>query len=73
MLVPDVELFPGHIACSSLSRSEVVVPVIVEDEVKMVLDVDSEQLNDFSDVDVKWLENLCSIISNLALQRGWFH
>lgn len=73
ILVPDVEMFAGHIACSSLSRSEVVVPVIVQDRVQMVLDVDSELLHDFSEVDVQHLEQLCLLISNLGLQRGWFH
>lgn len=61
-LVPDVELFPGHIACSSLSRSEIVVPLIYEDEVWGVLDVDSQQLNAFDETDKHYLEQLCSTI-----------
>jgi GAF domain-containing protein len=65
MLVPDVEAFPGHIACSSASRSEVVVPVFdKKGEVVMVLDVDSEQLNDFSEADQKGLEKLMEVLSN---------
>src|SRR5262245_24158194 len=51
ILVPDVDRFPGHIACSSLSRSEIVVPVRKNGEVVMVLDVDSTQLNDFDQTD----------------------
>jgi GAF domain-containing protein len=54
--VPDVEKFPGHIACSSLSRSEIVVPVIKNGEVVAVLDVDSELLNLFDETDKKYLE-----------------
>lgn len=58
-LVPDVEAFPGHIACSSLSKSEVVVPIIRQGEVIGVLDVDSDQLADFDETDVAYLEKLC--------------
>src|SRR5690554_4777415 len=57
-LVPDVDAFPGHIACSSASRSEIVVPVLKNGEVVMVLDVDSDQLNDFDQTDQKHLEQL---------------
>src|SRR5690606_20103729 len=57
-LVPDVDAFPGHIACSSASRSEIVVPVTKDGEVIMVLDVDSDQLNDFDETDQKHLEQL---------------
>lgn len=64
ILVPDVELFPGHIACSSASKSEVVVPVFSADgEVSMVLDVDSDQLNDFSEIDVKGLEQIAALLT----------
>ena len=60
-VVPDVELFPGHIACSSLSRSEIVVPVFSEGgDVKAVLDIDSKDLATFDDVDRKWLEKICA-------------
>jgi L-methionine (R)-S-oxide reductase len=64
ILVPDVELFPGHIACSSASKSEVVVPVFDKTgAVAMVLDVDSDQLNDFSEVDVRELEKVAALIT----------
>jgi GAF domain-containing protein len=58
LLVPDVEQFPGHIACSSLSKSEIVVPIIKAGEVVAVLDVDSDQLNDFDETDQQYLEEL---------------
>jgi len=59
-LVPDVDLFPGHIACSSLSRSEIVVPLRnTKGEVIAVLDVDSSLLNDFSEEDRGHLEEIC--------------
>lgn len=60
IVVPDVELFPGHIACSSQSRSEIVVPVCSADgEVKAVLDIDSKDLNTFDDTDRRYLEAIC--------------
>ena len=62
-LVPDVDAFPGHIACSSASRSEIVVPVIKDGEVFMVLDVDSDQLNDFDATDQKYLEQLMRFLA----------
>ncbi len=58
LIVPDVEKFPGHIACSSLSKSEIVVPIIRDNEVLGVLDVDSALLNEFDDVDAKYLEEI---------------
>jgi len=58
----DVDAFPGHIACSSLSRSEIVVPVMVDDKVWGVLDVDSEALAFFDETDKKYLEYLCDEI-----------
>ena len=58
LIVPDVEKFPGHIACSSLSRSEIVVPVFDRGEVVGVLDVDSTALNTFDEEDKRWLEEL---------------
>ena len=59
IVVPDVEQFPGHIACSSLSRSEIVVPVFGADkEVKAVFDIDSEHLATFDVVDKEWLEKI---------------
>lgn len=58
LIVPDVEKFPGHIACSSLSRSEIVVPVIRNGRVVAVLDVDSSELNEFDSVDQRFLEEI---------------
>jgi L-methionine (R)-S-oxide reductase len=64
LLVPDVDLFPGHIACSSLSRSEIVVPLIDNSgKVWAILDVDSIELNDFSETDRIALEELCQWFS----------
>lgn len=66
MLVPDVDAFPGHIACSSASRSEIVLPGLDENgSVFMVLDVDSEHLNDFDETDRQHLEELMRLIENL--------
>jgi GAF domain-containing protein len=62
LIVPDVEKFPGHIACSSLSRSEIVVPVIRNKEVVAVLDVDSEEYNQFDTTDQYYLEQVISLI-----------
>lgn len=64
LIVPDVEQFPGHIACSSDSKSEIVVPIFKGKEVIGVLDVDSNQLDDFSEVDQEGLEGICALISN---------
>lgn len=64
-LVPDVEAFPGHIACSSASKSEVVIPILSAGEVVAVLDVDSDKLDDFSDIDVRTLEQLCQRMGEL--------
>ena len=64
IVVPDVEQFPGHIACSSLSRSEIVVPVFSQDSsVQAVLDIDSKELATFDDVDRQYLEEICKLIS----------
>jgi GAF domain-containing protein len=63
IVVPDVDAFPGHIACSSLSRSEIVVPIISNGTVVAVLDVDSHLLNDFDETDRTWLERYATIIS----------
>ena len=62
LIVPDVEAFPGHIACSSLSKSEIVVPVFHDGEVVGVLDVDSVSLNTFNEEDQRWLEELVKAI-----------
>jgi GAF domain-containing protein len=62
IIVPDVEKFPGHIACSSLSRSEIVVPVIRNKKVMGVLDVDSSELDAFDTTDQKYLEEIATLI-----------
>lgn len=61
-LVPDVEAFPGHIACSSASKSEIVVPAFQHGEVFLVLDVDSDKLDDFDAVDQRYLEYLMGML-----------
>lgn len=61
-LVPDVEVFPGHIACSSASKSEIVVPAFHKGEVFLVLDVDSDKLDDFDAVDQRYLEALMGLL-----------
>ncbi len=61
-VVPDVEQFPGHIACSSLSRSEIVVPVWNENKIIAVLDIDSEHLATFDTTDQKWLEKIVDLL-----------
>jgi len=62
IVVPDVEKFPGHIACSSESRSEIVVPIWKNGKIIAVLDIDSEKLGAFDDVDRKYLEEICRMI-----------
>ena len=62
IIVPDVENFPGHIACSSLSRSEIVVPITRNNEVIAVLDVDSEELDHFDETDKVYLEQIVELI-----------
>jgi len=61
-LVPDVEAFPGHIACSSASKSEIVVPAFHQGEVFLVLDVDSDALDDFDQIDQTYLEELMGML-----------
>ena len=61
LIVPDVENFSGHIACSSLSKSEIVVPILIHGDVVAVLDVDSVNLNDFDEVDQKYLEQIVNL------------
>lgn len=70
VVVPDVEQFPGHIACSSLSRSEIVVPLHDDSgTVVGVLDIDSKELATFDDVDARWLEEIARVIEqNVKLQ-----
>lgn len=64
IIVPDVEEFPGHIACASASKSEIVLPLIVDGEVIGVLDVDSEVLNKFDETDQAYLEQIIDILLN---------
>lgn len=64
LIVPNVEEFPGHIACSSLSKSEIVVPLIKNDQVVGVLDIDSDQLDSFNEIDEAALTKLCQWISS---------
>ena len=64
VIVPDVEQFPGHIACSSASRSEIVVPVFgIDGKVAAVLDIDSDQLATFDEIDRMYLEKICTLIN----------
>jgi len=62
LIVPDVEKFPGHIACSSLSKSEIVVPIIRNNEIEGVLDVDSNEYDSFDNTDKEWLEKIIELI-----------
>ena len=61
-IVPDVDLFPGHIACNSDSKSEIVVPVIRDGKVVAVLDIDSDELNSFDETDAVYMEKICRLI-----------
>ena len=63
LIVPDVEKFPGHIACSSLSRSEIVVPIIRNNKVVGVLDIDSIEPNQFDNIDQNYLEKIIELIN----------
>jgi L-methionine (R)-S-oxide reductase len=66
VIVPDVNAFPGHIACSSAARSEIVVPItLAEGSIAGVLDVDSDILNDFSEIDREGLERVTAIVAEL--------
>ena len=65
LVVPDVHQFKGHIACSSASNSEIVVPVFRNGKIIAVLDIDSEQYNTFDEIDRVWLEKIVTTISNL--------
>lgn len=68
-VVPDVEQFPGHIACSSLSRSEIVVPIFKGEQVIAVLDIDSDQLATFDETDRIYLEKLATVLSQTIYSR----
>ena len=63
LIVPDVDEFPGHIACSSLSRSEIVIPLFYNNEVIGVLDVDSEELAKFDDIDAEYLQQVVKLVN----------
>lgn len=63
VIVPDVDQFPGHIACSSASRSEIVVPLFQGNKVIAVLDIDSEKLNTFDETDALWLRKIADLFS----------
>ena len=63
LVVPDVDAFPGHIACSSLSRSEIVIPIIYNEVIKGVLDIDSDQPDDFDDTDREGLEQVVRLMA----------
>ena len=65
VIVSDVDKFPGHIACSSASRSEIVVPLFHNNEVVAVLDIDSEFLNTFDDTDKLWLERIVALLADV--------
>src|ERR1700744_4332718 len=62
LIVPDVDAFPGHIACSSASRSEIVIPIFKDNEVVGVLDVDSEALDQFNETDARYLEQIIKLL-----------
>ena len=64
ILVPDVDQFPGHIACSSESRSEIVVPLVADGRTELILDVDSEELDHFSSVDQQYLEAIIELLAD---------
>jgi L-methionine (R)-S-oxide reductase len=66
IIVPDVDAFPGHIACSSLSRSEIVIPVMKNNEVILILDIDSENLNQFNETDGAHLQKVASLVASFA-------
>lgn len=71
IVVPDVEAFPGHIACSSLSRSEIVVPVFDgQGKFRCVLDIDSDELNAFDETDKKYLEQLARLMTENLYAKG---
>lgn len=65
MIIEDVDKFPGHIACNSLSQSEIVLPIFKNNEVALVLDIDSDQLKAFDKVDEKYLLQITKIIEQL--------
>jgi len=67
IIVPDIDKFPGHIVCDTGSRSEIVIPVIKNDELFGVLDIDSYEYNSFNETDKKYLEEICTFLSKEIL------
>lgn len=65
LIVPNVDEFPGHIACSSLSKSEIVIPLILDGKVIGVLDVDSSELDQFDEIDREYLEKICNVVVSI--------
>ena len=65
LIVPNVDEFPGHIACSSDSKSEIVLPAFKDGEVALILDVDSDELSDFDEVDLKYLTRLMKLVEQM--------
>lgn len=63
LIVPDVEAFPGHIACSSLSKSEIVLPILSDGKVVAVLDVDSSELDEFDETDATYLQQIIDLVN----------
>jgi GAF domain-containing protein len=71
VIVPDVNLFPGHIACSAESKSEIVIPAIVDGNVVLVLDIDSDRPDDFDETDLAYLTKLIRLVEGLyTMQTG---
>ena len=69
LIVPDVSMFPGHIACSGKSRSELVVPILEEDKLIGVIDIDSPLLDRFSSLDASLIERVASLVSDILIPR----
>ena len=70
LVVPDVDTFPGHIACSSAARSEIVVPLVVNGETELVLDIDSTSLNTFDSIDALYLERVITLLHDRHFSGG---
>lgn len=70
ILVSDVDQFPGHISCSALSKSEIVVPGILHDKTRFVLDIDSVHKSDFTDVDQKYLEEIVTLLMQSSILKS---
>ncbi|MDP4115047.1 MAG: GAF domain-containing protein [Bacteroidota bacterium] len=69
IIVPNVNEFPGHIACDPESKSEIVIPVLIGEELFGVLDIDSSSLNSFTETDKKYLESVCKYLSDKILKK----